>query len=59
MILNSYFGLLRQSPASHHLRAQLANAARERSFCVNASFTKVYRKAISQPEHPCPSNSPR
>ncbi len=44
--VNSYFGLLRQSPASHHLRAQLANVARDRGFAVNASLTKAYRKAI-------------
>ena len=44
---NSYFGLLRQSPASHHLRAQLANAARDRGFTVNASFTKVFRKTAN------------
>lgn len=54
--VNSYFGLLRQSPASHHLRAQLANAARDRGFTVNASFTQVFRKANPSPENPC-SNS--
>lgn len=43
-VINSYFGLLRQSPASHHVRAQLANAARRRGFSVNASLTQVYRK---------------
>jgi len=43
--INSYFGLLRQSPASHHLRARLANSARDRGFTVNASLTKAYRKA--------------
>ena len=42
--VNSYFGLLRQSPASHHLRARLANAARDRGFTVNASATKAFRK---------------
>jgi hypothetical protein len=42
--LNSYFGMFRQAPASHHVRAQLANAARNRGFCVNGSLTKVYRK---------------
>jgi retron-type reverse transcriptase len=42
--INSYFGLLRQSPASHHLRAQLANVARSRGFCVAAAFTKIYRR---------------
>jgi len=45
--VNSYFGLLRQSPASHHLRTQLANVARARGFCVNASFTKVFRKTVN------------
>jgi hypothetical protein len=43
-VVNSYFGLLRQSPASRHLRAQLANAARDRGFTVNASFTKAFHK---------------
>ncbi len=42
--INSYFGLLRQSPASHHLRARLANVARSRGFCVDAAFTKTFRK---------------
>lgn len=54
--VNSYFGLLRQSPASHHLRARLANAARDRGFTVNASFTQVFRKANPSPRNPC-SNS--
>lgn len=45
--VNSYFGLLRQSPASHHLRARLANAARDRGFTVNASFTQVFRKTVN------------
>jgi RNA-directed DNA polymerase len=45
--VNSYLGLLRQSPASYHLRAQLANAARDRGFTVNASFTKVFRKTAN------------
>ena len=43
--INSFFGLLRQSPASHHLRARLANAARDRGFSVNAAFTKAFRKS--------------
>ena len=42
--INSYFGLFRQSPASHHLRARLANEARQRGFCVDGEFTKIYRK---------------
>ena len=41
---NSYFGLLRQAPASHHDRARLANALRRRGHSVNRSLTKVYRK---------------
>jgi hypothetical protein len=44
MTVNSYFGLLRQSPASRHLRAQLANAARARGHCVDANFTKAFAK---------------
>ena len=43
--INSYFGLLRQSPASRHLRARLANLARDRGFCVSADLTKVYRRS--------------
>jgi RNA-directed DNA polymerase len=45
--INSYLGLLRQSPASHHIRARLANFARDRGFAVDASFTKVYRKTAN------------
>ncbi len=45
--LNSYFGLFRQAPASHHTRALLANAARDRGFSVNHALTQVYRKGIS------------
>jgi len=45
--LNSYLGLFRQAPASHHVRAQLANAARRRGFSVNASLTKVFRKTAN------------
>jgi retron-type reverse transcriptase len=43
---NSYFGLLRQSSASHHERALLANVARRRGHCVDAALTKAYRKGI-------------
>jgi len=42
---NSYFGLLRQSTASHHDRAQLANVVRSRGHSVNRQFTKTYRAA--------------
>ncbi len=45
--VNSYFGLFRQSPASHHMRAELANAARRRGFTVNGDLTKVYRLGAS------------
>jgi len=41
---NSYFGLLRQSPSSHHNRADLANAMRKRGFTVKGDLTKVYRR---------------
>lgn len=41
---NSYFGLLRQTTHSHHDRAQLANALRQRGHSVKADFTKTYRK---------------
>jgi len=41
---NSYFGLLRQSPASHHDRALLANVVRDRGHAVNWSLTQTYRK---------------
>ena len=41
--VNSYFGLFRQAQ-SHHVRAQLANAARRRGFTVSGDLTKVYRQ---------------
>ncbi|WP_311673008.1 RNA-directed DNA polymerase [Paraburkholderia sp. WP4_3_2] len=44
-LANSYFGLLRQSPASHEDRAQLANIVRTRGHSVDRSFTKTYRRA--------------
>ncbi len=40
---NSYFGLLRQVPASHVDRARLANLVRARGHCVDADLTKAYR----------------
>jgi len=41
---NSYFGLLTQSPKSHHDRTQLAHAAIQRGHVVNGDFTKIFRK---------------
>ncbi|WP_207000904.1 hypothetical protein [Trinickia mobilis] len=41
---NSYFGLLRQAPASHHDRARLSTVVRERGHAVNAAFTQTYRR---------------
>lgn len=38
---NSYFGLLRQSTASHHDRACLANAVRDRGRSVDRTFTRI------------------
>ena len=46
---NSYFGLLRQSSASHHDRARLANVVRDLGHSVDAAFTKSYRRS-----NPCP-----
>jgi hypothetical protein len=40
---NSYFGLLRQSPKSHHDRARLANLVRRRGHSVNRTLTQAYR----------------
>ncbi|WP_074771180.1 RNA-directed DNA polymerase [Paraburkholderia fungorum] len=42
-VSNSYFGLLNQAPSSHHDRAQLANAIRQRGHAVNKALTKTYR----------------
>ena len=46
VLANSYFGLLRQAPASHHDRARLANVVRDRGHIVDAAFTKTYRRTI-------------
>lgn len=43
---NSYFGLLRQSPASHHDRALLARLALRRGFAVDKQLTRTFRRAI-------------
>lgn len=40
--LNSYFGLLRQSPSSQRARAALAKLALLQNFTVNQKLTKVY-----------------
>lgn len=42
---NSYFGLFRQATANHKDRCKLANVARNRGFCVDAAFTKTFRRA--------------
>lgn len=42
---NSYFGLLRQSNASHHSRAQLGRALLKRGFSVDRDLTKTFRRA--------------
>lgn len=41
---NSYFGLLRQTPASHHDRASLSNVVRHRGHAVDGAFTKSFPK---------------
>ena len=41
---NSYFGLLRQAPQSHHDRARLANLLRRRGMTINAELTQTYRR---------------
>lgn len=46
VLANSYFGLLRQAPASHHDRARLANVVRDRGHIVEAAFTKTYRRTV-------------
>lgn len=38
---NSYFGLLRQAPASHADRARLAHAVRDRGLAVDRALTKA------------------
>jgi len=42
---NSYFGLLRQSSKSHHDRTKIANALRDKGYCINQEITKTYRKS--------------
>jgi len=45
VMANSYFGLLRQAPASHYDRARLANIVRDRGHAVDQAFTKTYRRS--------------
>ncbi len=42
---NSYFGLLRQTTASHLDRVKLANVLRRRGHCISLDLTKTYRRA--------------
>jgi hypothetical protein len=42
---NSYFGMLRQAPASRRDRAMLAKVVLARGHCVDAALTKSYRKS--------------
>lgn len=44
VLANSYFGLFRQAPASHHDRARLSNVVLDRGHVVDAAFTKTYRR---------------
>ncbi|WP_353627736.1 RNA-directed DNA polymerase [Ralstonia pseudosolanacearum] len=48
VLANSYFGLLRQAPASHHDRALIANVVRQRGHAVNRQLTKAYRRPPAQ-----------
>jgi RNA-directed DNA polymerase len=43
---NSYYGLLRQATSSHHDRARLSNALRDRGHTIKADLTKTYRKPL-------------
>jgi hypothetical protein len=47
VMANSYFGLLRQAPASFHDRARLANVVRDRGYAVDGAFTKTYRRSAA------------
>ena len=42
-VANSYLGVLRQSPSSHHDRARVANVIRKCGHAVNHALTKTYR----------------
>lgn len=43
-IANSYFGLLGQASSSHHDRARLANALRQRGQTIKSDLTKTFRQ---------------
>jgi hypothetical protein len=45
-LANSYFGLLRQAPSSHHDRARLANVVRDRGHAVDRALTKTFRGSV-------------
>ena len=45
---NSYFGLLRQASHSHHDRALLANALRDRGHSIKSDLKKTYRTKASR-----------
>jgi hypothetical protein len=42
---NSYFGLLRQTTASHHHRARLGRLLMQRGHTIEGGLTKTYRRA--------------
>ncbi|HAF43448.1 MAG TPA: reverse transcriptase [Gallionellaceae bacterium] len=41
---NSYYGLFRQAPHSHHQRVQLSNVMRYRGHCISGNLAKTYRR---------------
>jgi RNA-directed DNA polymerase len=41
---NSYYGLLRQAPHSHHDRTRLSNELRRRGHCIAGDITKTFRR---------------
>lgn len=43
---NSYFGLLRQATHSHHDRAMLGNALRDRGYSIKSDLTKTYWRPV-------------
>jgi hypothetical protein len=43
---NSYFGMLRQAPNSHHDRARLARVVLRRGHVVNRQLTQTFRRTI-------------
>ena len=49
---NSYYGLARQAPHSHHDRARLSNALRRRGHTIKSDLTKTYRRHSRDPIQP-------